>query len=160
MIVVSDSSTLIAMGSVGRISLLATLYGEVLVPQAVWSEVVRDGRPGAREVASATWIRAVPVVNRLCVAELLKQVGPGEAEAISLAQESHAEVLLIDERRARRIAIDLGLPITGVLGVLLEAKQKGLIPALKPVLDEMTSTVAFRIKRRLYEAALRDAGEL
>jgi predicted nucleic acid-binding protein len=148
------------MGSVGRLSLLVTLYGEVLVPQAVWSEVVRDGRPGAPEVASATWIRAVPVVNRLRVAELLKHVGPGEAEAIALAEESPAEVLLINERRARKIALDLGLPITGVLGVLLEAKQKGLIPAIKPVLDDMTSTVAFRIKRKLYEAALRSAGEL
>jgi predicted nucleic acid-binding protein len=123
-IVVSDSSPLIAMGSVGRISLLTTLYGEVLVPQGVWNEVVMDGRPGAREIASATWIRAVPVVNRPRVAELLKRVGPGEAEAISLAEESHADVLLIDERRARKIAVELGLPITGVLAFCSKQSRK------------------------------------
>lgn len=86
-------------------------------------------------------------------------MGPGEAEAIVLAQELAADILLIDERKARKTALQLGLPVTGILGVLLEAKKAGLVPAIKPILDQTEVVVAFRLKRSLYDAALRAAGE-
>jgi predicted nucleic acid-binding protein len=159
LIVISDSSSLIAMGAVGQLDLLRTLFGEVIVPQAVWNEVTTPGRAGARSVQDAEWIRVVRVSNRTIIGPLPGTVGPGEAEAMMLAVELSADVLLLDERRARKIALGLGLPVTGVLGVLLEAKRKRLITAVKPVLDQMEVAVAFRLKRSLYEAALRAAGE-
>lgn len=86
-------------------------------------------------------------------------LGRGEAEAIALALELGADVLLIDERKARKAALGLGVPVTGVLGFLLEAKKKGAIPAIKPLLDQMEVAVGFRIKRSLYDAVLQAAGE-
>jgi uncharacterized protein len=159
LIVISDSSSLIAIAAVGHLELLRTLYGEVVVPTAVWNEVTAPNRPGARDLVNTEWIRAVPVSNRTVIGQLSTPVGQGEAEAIALAMELGADVLLIDERRARKLALGLGLPVTGVLGVLLESKKKGLIPAIKPILDQMETAVAFRLKRSLYEAALRAAGE-
>jgi predicted nucleic acid-binding protein len=159
LIVISDSSSLIAIAAVGHLELLRTLYGEVVVPTAVWNEVTAPNRPGAGDLVNTDWIRAVPVSNRIAIGQLSTPVGQGEAEAIALAMELGADVLLIDERRARKLALGLGLPVTGVLGVLLESKKKGFIPAIKPILDQMETAVAFRLKRSLYEAALRAAGE-
>ena len=159
MIVISDSSSLIAIAAVGHLEVLRGLYGEVIVPQAVWSEVTQPNRPGAAEIQGAAWIRVTSITDRSLINGLPHPVGVGEAEAIVLAQELRADLLLIDERRARKTALELGLPVTGLLGVLLEAKKAGLISALKPILDQMEAVVAFRLKRSLYEAALRAAGE-
>lgn len=159
MIVISDSSSLIAIGAVGHLDVLRSLYREVVVPQAVWNEVTSPNRPGAADIGQAGWIRVVAVSNRAVINQLTRPVGAGEAEAIALAIQLNADVLLIDERRARKVAIELGLPVTGILGVLLEAKSQGLIAAVKPILDQMEATVAFRLKRSLYDATLRAAGE-
>lgn len=158
MIVVSDSSSLIAIAAVGHLDLLLRMYGEVIVPPAVWSEVTQPNRPGAGDLLRAGWIRVTPPSQPIAIG-FPSPVGPGEAEAIALALELAADVLLVDERRARKAALGLGLPVTGVLGLLLEAKKNGAIAAIKPILDQMERTVAFRIKRSLYDAALRAAGE-
>ncbi len=83
----------------------------------------------------------------------------GEAEAIALAVETRADALLLDERRARRVAGSLGVPVTGVLAVLVLAKTQGLVPAVGPIIDRMSAAVAFRISPSLYDATLRAAGE-
>lgn len=159
MIVVSDSSSLIALSAAAHLDLLRRLYDEVVVPEAVWKESTMAHRPGAAAIRQADWIRIVPVANRAMIARLPRKVGPGESEAIVLAMELDADVLLIDERRARKAALELGLPVTGILGVLLESKKRGLISAVKPVLDHLEAAVAFRLKRALYESVLREAGE-
>jgi predicted nucleic acid-binding protein len=159
LIVISDSSSLIAISAVGHLDVLRGLYREVIVPPAVWSEVTGLNRPGAADIQTASWIRVESVANRASISTLPRPVGPGEAEAIVLAQELAADILLIDERKARKTALQLGLPVTGVLGVLLEAKKAGLVPAIKPILDQMEVVVAFRLKRSLYDAALQAAGE-
>lgn len=159
MIVISDSSSLIAIAAVGQLGVLHGLYREVVVPRAVWSEVTAPNRPGATEIQNAGWIRVASVAERSSIGVLPQPLGPGEGEAIVLAQELSADLLLIDERRARKIALQLGLPVTGVVGVMLEAKKAGLISAIKPILDQMEAAVAFRLKRSLYDAALRAAGE-
>jgi uncharacterized protein len=159
LIVVSDSSSLIALAAVGHLEVLRGLYGEVIIPSAVWTEVTTPNRPGAADIQGAVWIRVASVTNRSLIDGLPRPVGVGEAEAIALAQELGADILLIDERRARKTALELGLPVTGLLGVLLEAKKAGLISALKPILDRMEAVVAFRLKRALYDATLRAAGE-
>lgn len=83
----------------------------------------------------------------------------GEAEAIALAVEVEAARLLIDERSGRQAATDLGLRITGVLGILLSAKRQSLIMAVKPIMDNLMLQSSFRITSQLYADVLDAAGE-
>ena len=85
-------------------------------------------------------------------------MGPGESEAISLALEVDARLVILDERAGRRLAQSLGLPIIGTLGVLLMGKRRGILPAMKPYLDRLIE-FGFHISPALYERVLRDAGE-
>jgi predicted nucleic acid-binding protein len=88
-----------------------------------------------------------------------QQLDEGECEAIALFIEQNAELLLIDERRGRAEADRLGLRITGLLGVLVEAKQKRFILAVKPVLDDLIATAEFRVADALYARILNIVGE-
>ncbi len=88
----------------------------------------------------------------------LASLGPGESEALALALEVHADLILIDDKAARRLASSLHLPFLGVLGLLLKAKDAALIPAVRPRLDALRK-LPFHISPRLHEAVLRDAGE-
>jgi predicted nucleic acid-binding protein len=159
-IVVSDSSPLIALASLGRLELLHALYGSVLIPEAVRDEVSVDiNRPGAREVLAAGWIEVRQSRDTLERVIALTLVDKGEAEAIGLAIELNAELLIVDDRRARDLAETMGLRITGVAGVLLEAKKRALINEIKPLLDALSQSGSFRLSRAFYEATLRSAGE-
>lgn len=159
MIVVSDSSALITLASAGELNLLRDLFEEVLIPEGVWDEVVQWGRAGAEAVTGAGWIRTVPAPDTAFLMALRADVDPGEAEAMALAQEIQADILLLDERRARKLALSMGFPVVGVVGVLLRAHQEGFLPLLRPVLDRMKTASGFRISTKLYEEALRVAGE-
>ena len=125
MIVVSDSSPLIALADVGQLRLLHELFSTVLIPEAVYQEIVVQGagRTGAEAVQAAAWIEQRSVANTGLADVLKLELDEGEAEAIALALESGADLVLLDERRGRQRAARLGLRVTGVLGVLLEAKQ-------------------------------------
>lgn len=160
MIVVSDSSPLIALASIGHLDLLRALYGRVLIPEAVRDEVSGDiDRRGAREILLADWIEVRPASDTIDLYLARTLVDAGEAEAIGLAIELNAELLIVDERRARDLATTMGLRITGVVGVLLEAKKRALVPAIKPVLDALSATGGFHLSRAFQAAALRAAGE-
>jgi len=158
--VVSNSGPLIALAAIGRLSLLKDLFGQVCVPQAVYDEVVvnGEGEPGAREVAEAEWIKTVIVEDHLAVSLLREELDAGESEAIVLAQELDASYVLIDDGMARRKARFIGLHMTGTLGILLMAKEAGLISAVKPVLEELRQT-DFRMSPRVYQAVLHKADE-
>ena len=83
----------------------------------------------------------------------------GEAAVLALAVERQADVVLIDERRARAVATRLGLNVVGVLGVLVEAKHKALVPHLKPILDDLITRAGFWVSAQLYERVLQVVGE-
>jgi uncharacterized protein len=161
LIVVSDTSPILNLARIGRLDLLASLYTEVLVPAAVRRELsdFRRDRPAAVEVPPARWLIVAPLRVPERMAELRQGLDPGEAEAIALALERQADLLLLDERRARRIASALGLRISGLLGVLAEAKRAGLIERAEPVLDDLIQRARFWIAPDLYARVLRELGE-
>ena len=125
MIVVSDASPLIALSGLGRLELLRDLYGDVMVPEEVFREVADDPlfRPGSAELRASDWI-IVRTIQRDDMARTLAGImDKGEAEAVALALQAKADLLLIDERRARFAAERLGLKVVGVLGSW--ARQSG-----------------------------------
>lgn len=159
--VVTNSGPLIALASVGQLGVLSVLYTSILVPEAVWREVTEAGvgRPGARELGATSWTTRVtiePPPDRL----LIEELGDGEAEAITLAVRREAKLLLMDDRRARRVAeLAYGLRVKGVAGVLVAAKRRGLITAVRPLLEAMR-THGYYLSQRLIERACREAGEV
>ena len=104
------------------------------------------------------WVETRPVANRILVIALQVELDEGEAEAIALAQELAADVLLIDEHLGRAAATRLGVRIIGLLGVLIEAKNRGLIQEIKPAVDALMQ-LGFRIQQDLYQRVLQAAGE-
>jgi len=106
----------------------------------------------------ASWLLLTPVTDTLAVELLLDQLAPGESEAIVLARELHADLLLMDERRGRRRAVQNGLTVAGTLGILIQARRLGLVESLRPLLDELRR-LPFRMSVSLYAEALRRVGE-
>lgn len=159
-VVVSDSSPLVHLSRIGRLSLLRGLFGEILIPLAVYREVVVEGRgrPGSSEVEKASWINVMEVRDKQLKRILQPVLDEGEAEAIVLALETNANLVLLDDREARLQAKRLGLRVAGTIGILLRAKRLGLIESLKKELDKLKET-GFRISKNLEEEVLRAAGE-
>lgn len=163
-LVMSDSSALIHLASINRIPLLKQLFDRLLLPPAVWQEVVAQGggRAGVKEVKQAQqagWIEVVTPANMLVLQLLKRELDDGEAEVIALALERRAHLILMDESEGRRVAEVYGLSKTGTLGLLIRAKQAGYIPSLKTELDNLLQQGHFWIKDSFSAAALRAVGE-
>lgn len=160
--VVADASVLIGLSSIQKLDVLHERFPEgVLVPPAVWKEVVEEGkgRPGAQEVAEAEWVRIQDFTEQGIVNLLRVELDDGEVAAIALAYEIQADVVLIDEQDARHAAQQLGLRVLGAVGILTWAKQSGKLSSLQVALDELRERGKFRISQKLYERALREVGE-
>jgi predicted nucleic acid-binding protein len=161
LIVVSDTSPVLNLARIGRLELLPSLYKQVLIPSAVFDELTASKRdlPPAIDLASEPWLIVASVTDQRRVQELRENLDPGEAEAIVLAIEHRADLLLVDERRARRTATAAGLSVTGLLGVVARAKRAGLIDMGKPVVDELIHAARFWIGPDLYAEVLAELGE-
>lgn len=161
MIVVSNTSPITNLAAVNQLLLLHQLYKNILIPQAVYDELtgVSKNVPGNTEVQTFDWIQQRSIKNKSLVTALQLELDRGEAEAIALAVEHNADLLLLDERRGRNVAARFGLQFTGILGVLIEAKYKGQILAVKPVLDSLISIAGFWITQPLYIRILQTVGE-
>jgi predicted nucleic acid-binding protein len=162
MSIVSNASPLINLARIRRLDLLPQLYRELTVPEAVWREVVLEGtgQPGAEEIGQASWIQVRSATNHELVHALQQELDAGEAEAIALALEVDAQFLLMDEHLGRETALHMGVRCVGLIGVLVEAKCKGLVGDLRPVLDALRDVAGFWISEALYQRALQDEGEL
>jgi predicted nucleic acid-binding protein len=155
LVVATNAGPLIYLSVLGRLPLLRELFAEILLPDAVYEEVVLHGHglPGANETKAAVedgWLRRAVVQNRALVDALLGDLDIGEAEAIALARESGLRWILMDDRSARAKARLMGLTVTGTIGVLLLARRSGMDVDLQRDLDLLIEH-NFRIFHQLYE---------
>lgn len=153
MIVVADSSPLIALCRIGRLELLHDIFGKLMIPDAVWREVSETDleKAGAKEILSASWIERQSVRDTSLVHLLRQDLGAGESEAIVLAREVNAAIVLMDERRGRAAATRLGLTCTGLVGILLEARRRGILPGSSGIAQELRDVAGFWISDELME---------
>ena len=159
MIVIADSSPLIALAVIEKLELLKELYENVYVPTAVLQEVVRTDKPFANELKLFLSGRIKDAKNKMAVKILSGDIGAGEAEAIVLALETQPAVALIDDLKARRFAKMNGIEVIGTMGILLEAKKDGLIKEIKPLISDLLQH-DIRISTKIIEITLQAAQEM
>ncbi len=163
MLVVSNTSPLVDLAAIGLGDLLGALYGEVVVPPAVWDEFAtlrqREPRFAAAVLPACVRVRTLSASAALHRATLALLLDDGEAEALALAVDLRADLVLIDERAGNRIARRLKLRPLGLVGVLIEAKASGHVRALVPLLDRLENEARFWLSPHVRLQALRVAGE-
>jgi len=161
MIVVSDTSALSNLALVEHLWLLEAIYQTVIIPDIVASELAAASNPTISAILQRGWIQTQFLTDSQLADQLQQERGldAGEANAIALALELQADDLLIDERLGRQEAIRLGLSIIGILGILLVAKQRSLIPQVQPVMDALIDQAGFRVSPQLYQRILALAQE-
>jgi uncharacterized protein len=150
--VASNSSPLIALAEISQLDLLHRLFESVWIPPAVAAEVAPSlpTLPG--------WIAIRELTEPIPSALLRRAIGRGEREALALALEASPDYVILDDRPARRAAAALGLPLIGTLGVLVRAKQRGLVGSIRPHVDALRDS-GFFISDDLYRDLLEDANE-
>lgn len=160
MIIVSDTTPLSQLAKVGKLNLLHDIYGKIIIPQEVYHEVTTGNHPAVNLVQLADWIerRTISSSEKVSTLKTITNLGWGECAAMILAEELEADQLLIDDLEARRVALSRNLKITGTLGILLVAKQLGLITSVQEVLAALI-TKGKRINTRLYQEVLSTAQE-
>lgn len=161
MIVVSNTSPIINLAAVNQLRILHELYDRIIIPEAVFHEicVIGAGQPCSEEVKEFDWIVTQKVTNQALVKALRIELDRGEAEAISLAIELNADLLLIDEKIGRSVATRFDLKFIGLLGAIIEAKSKGFIENVRPILNDLQTKAGFWISRKLYNQVLKYANE-
>lgn len=160
--VLADASPLIGLARTGLLSLLQELYATVVIPVSVFAELrTVEDRPGSQALQKALdegWIKPEEIQLQEELEILLQVLGRGEAEAILLAQQRPYRFLLLDEKRGRAVARRRGIRVVGTGGVLLAAKQKGLLDSVSRVLDQLAAA-GYRLSAKLRTEVLRRAGE-
>jgi len=135
--VVSNSTPIISFIKLERLDILHNLYGEVFIPFAVYQEIEAGKSKGYyQDLAKIDWINIKKIEDKNSLL-LFNNLDLGEAEAIVLANELKADLIIIDERLGRYHANRVGLNLIGTIGVLLKAKQKGIIKKIKPFILEL-----------------------
>ncbi|MBI2330959.1 MAG: DUF3368 domain-containing protein [Chloroflexi bacterium] len=112
-----------------------------------------------RRAISEGWLRKEPVYNQQIVLAFRRELDNGEAEAIALALQLQADLILMDERDGRSVAKSVGLNTIGILGVLIRAKQDGAISSVRKILNRLQSEAGFYITDALMQAILSEIGE-
>ena|ERR1035438_9021522 len=147
--IISDASCLILLDKIGELNILEKLYGEVIITSIIAEDFGLE---------LPLWIRIIDPKNADLQNNLLAFMDIGEASAIALAIEIGHCKLILDDEKARKKVIELGLDFTGTLGVLSAAKHKGIIPLLKPLFDKIELT-DFRYTDKLLSSILQSVGE-
>lgn len=148
-VIVSDASCLILFHKIDSLDLLKKVFGEILITEIVSKEY---GEP------LPEWITAVSPATKLAEG-LSTIVDEGEAASIALASEQDNSLLIIDELKGRRVAREMGIQITGSLGVIVAAKKKGHLVTIKPILEKIEET-NFRVSEELIQRLLKKVDEI
>ena len=148
-VIIADASCLIILDNIGKLEILKSLFGEVTITNEVAAEY---------KLQTPDWIKVVAIKNIDYKKFLQSTIDEGEASAIVCAIETENHLLILDDYKARRVAATLHLKFTGTLGVLIEAKQKGLIEKIKPLIAQLRE-LKFRISNELEEIILKSVGE-
>ena len=148
-VVIADTSCLIVLSNIKELGLLQKLYGNIITTPDI-----------ARQFAEhlPDWVIIKAPADHQKQQILALQVDNGEASAIVLALEMPGNTIVLDDLQARKLAEQLGISITGTLGIIIKAKLNGLIPSIKPILNKIKQT-NFRISPSLEAAALNEANE-
>ena len=159
-IIVSDTSCIGYLIQINRLNLLHILYGKIIIPDAVNEEILilKNKGHSLSEFQSADWIEIYTANNLSNIKEYNSVLDRGELQAISIAIELNADLIIIDEKLGRFVATSLGFEITGLVGILITAKNKGLISSIKEILDEII-LLGCRINKKLYNIAIKSCNE-
>jgi len=158
-ITIVNTSPLFYLHRLGLLELLNKLYGHITVPEAVEKEL-KEGQAQGEDVPQLEnypWVE-IKSVSMPRYLQLIADLGPGESEVLALATNHPSALVILDDKLARRIAEMQGFRLTGTAGVLVQAKQKGLVPALKLVIEKLLD-LDFRLKPDFVKATLELAGE-
>ena len=138
--VIVNSTPIIALSKVGRLGLLQQMYGEIIIPYAVYQEVTEKNDAAVRAIKdNASWMHIVRIYDQADRKMYKARLHEGEVEVMILAQEIHADLVIIDDLAARKTAEYLDLTLTGTIGILVKAKRLGLISEVMPIIKEMES---------------------
>ena len=163
MTVVSNTSPVSNLAIIGRLDLLREQFLTIRIPDAVRMELECLTQPGAVEsihnALAVKWLQVLPVSNRIVIRVFQERLDLGEAEAIALALECNADLLLMDESDGREIAAGVGLRVRGDLGVLRKARQSGRIPSLRDELHRLRDEAHFFVSPALERELLASVGE-
>ena len=148
-VIISNTSCFIVLSNIGELELLQKVYEQVVTTPDIALEY---GEP------LPSWVEIVTVTDRYTQKLLEIQIDKGESSALALALETPDSTVILDDNKARKIAEQLGINITGTIGILIKAKLKGIIPSIKPLLEKIRST-NFRLSAEIELQALREAKE-
>jgi len=158
--VICNTSPFQYLHQIDQLRILPALAGKIIVPSAVVDEITAGRVAGVDlpDLAQLDWVMAQSPAGQSAL-PLIPDLGAGESEVLMLALEIPGATVILDDMLARRVAESLNLHLTGTLGLLLDAKQAGLIPQVRPLLDQL-QTLRFRLSPVTYQAALKLADEL
>ena len=153
--VIVNSTPLIALCNVERLDILNKLYGEIMIPKAVYEEIsVKENSVCKRMIdESKGWVKIKSIQNEMAKLMFKSQLHDGEVEVMILAKEEDADLVIIDDGNARKHAKYLGLTLTGTIGVLIKAKQMGYVSEIKPLLEGLCKSGIY-LSKELFEKCL------
>lgn len=161
--VVSNTSPVSNLAIIGRLDVLRLQFEKIRIPGAVRKELSRLEHPAGRQAVegaiSQGWIEVEQVIESHLALNLASSLDAGEAEAIALASESSADLLIMDESAGRAAARNLGITMTGTLGVLLKEKRAGRLTSMGEEMDRLVAEAGFFISDRVRQSFLEAAGE-
>ena len=156
--VIADASTLIGLLRIGQLSLLEKLFGKIIIPKGVYGEVAVERKEGSDVFKKSPFFIVKNVEDRVSIGFLMPSFGKGEAEVLALAKEEKADLILLDEKRARKTARRAEFKVMGILGILVMSKSKGFISSVKPFIEELNRQ-GFRLSEKVIKRTLKEAGE-
>jgi predicted nucleic acid-binding protein len=152
--IVCDSSTIVALERINHLWLLEALAEEILIPHTVNKEINTK-----KDIDLPACFKVTEAKDKHFIKQNRENLHIGEVEAIALAKEVKADIVILDDKKARRLAEKEGLKVSGLLALIIMAKEKGIIKRVKPIVDDLKSQ-SFFVGKDLYDEILKLSGEI